>query len=108
MRPHSWNKYWAGEHYSKRAEGAHYIKMMTRSFLDPDKIEMFENPVHITWTAYLEKHPIDASNICIKPFEDALIGWLIENDSPKYVPGMTVYSRIDKENPRIEVLIEEV
>ncbi len=107
-RPLSLNKFWAGVHWSKRKEYADRVHLLVRAAIDPKEISIFTEPVNITITAYFDKRPLDCSNVLGKPYEDALIGWVIENDSPKYVSSFTTKSRIDKENPRLEILIEPI
>lgn len=106
-RPKSWNDYYAGQHWRKRQVEAQRVHAMVRAHL-PQDAAVAEQPVHITVRAYFDKRPLDASNICAKFYEDGLIGWLIEDDSPAYVAGVTTYSLIDKEFPRVEIDVEEV
>lgn len=76
-----------------------------RAAIDPDKAFIFDVPVHITWTAYIKGRAMDSSNLCIKPYEDALIGWYIEDDSIEYVPKTSLVVVRDTGNPRLEVEI---
>ena len=70
--------------------------------------QMFDVLVDITITAYFDKRPLDASNICAKLYEDAIKGWLIVDDSPKYVRSVRTVSEIDKQRPRVEIEVAEV
>lgn len=106
-RPKSWNEFWSGKHWSKRNEWGHVIHALVRGNLSPDSV-IFDKPVSITVMAYFDKHPQDSSNICTKPYIDALIGWLITDDSPKYVPSVTSESYVDKLNPRVVIEVKEI
>jgi hypothetical protein len=108
-QPMSWNKMYAGLHWSSRHEEADRVHLAVRISLDPDW-PMFEQPVAITIRAYFKNKRVqlDASNVPAKLYEDGLIGWLIKDDSPKYVRSMTTVSLLDRNNPRVEIEIEEV
>jgi hypothetical protein len=107
VRPQSWNDYWSQKVTSaRRAELAAEAKLHVRSIIDPQIVQMWPCPVKLIWTVYFDKQPLDASNICLKPFEDGLIGWIIKDDSPEWVTEVTVRSRVDKEEPRIELQIK--
>lgn len=103
-RPFSWNKYWAGLHWAKRSEEKERVKLLVRSVIDPD-CQPFTQPVNLTFTVYFKNRPQDASNICVKPYEDALIGWLLTDDNPEHVASVTTIPRKDKNNPRMEIEI---
>jgi Holliday junction resolvase RusA-like endonuclease len=108
-QPISWNKMYAGLHWSKRQTEARRVHLEVRVALDPDEA-LFDKPVAITVWAYFKNKRVqlDCSNIAAKLYEDGLIGWLIEDDSPQYVRSMTTISLIDRENPRVEIEIKEV
>lgn len=104
-RPMSWNVYYSGKHWSKRKAEAERVHMLVRSEIDPTW-PIFDCPVEIEVRAYFKNRPQDASNICAKFYEDGLIGWLIEDDSPEFVRAVKTVSLIDKDNPRIEIEIK--
>jgi hypothetical protein len=106
-QPMSWNKIYAGLHWSNRKTEARRVHMAVRTALDPDW-PMFDGPVAITVTAYFKNRrlQLDASNIAAKMYEDGLIGWLIEDDSPQYVRSMTTISLLDRERPRVEIEVK--
>ncbi len=108
-QPISWNKMYAGQHWSKRHTEAPRVHLAVRVELDPDW-PMFDTPVAITVTAYFKNKRVqlDASNIPGKLYEDGLIGWLIADDNPQYVRSMTTVSLLDRNNPRVEIEIREV
>lgn len=101
-RPMSVNKIYAGMHWSKRNAEAHRVHLLVREQLDPG-IAPLDYPVTIQVTAYFKNRPLDASNICAKMYEDALIGLVIHDDGPKFVTSMTTRSRVDKKRPRVEI-----
>lgn len=71
----------------------------------------FETPVKLQFHWYEENRRRDIDNICFskKFILDALVeNGIIPNDNQQYVHGFTDEFFVDKENPRIEVLIEEV
>ena len=89
-------------HWSKRSAEKDRVQMLVRAELDPN-MPMFTSPVEIHVRAYFKGNPQDASNVALKPYEDALIGWLIEDDSPQYVMAVRVESRKDNKRPRVEI-----
>lgn len=108
-QPISWNKMYAGLHWAKRKAEADRVHLAVRVALDPDW-PMFVKPVVITVRVYFKNKRIqlDASNIAAKLYEDGLIGWIIQDDSPQYVRSMTTVSLLDRKNPRVEIEITEV
>ena len=121
-RPWSWNKMYAGVHWTeRRAEasrvhglvmwelqqmanlppGAMLYKMDYTPFLFKEKVD-----IHIT--AYFKNKPQDPDNICSKLYIDGLVGNLIENDTREFVRRVTVQSEIDKDNPRVEIEVLEI
>lgn len=107
-RPQSWNKHWAGTHWSLRKQERDRVHATVRAEIDPDTAAIFENPVKITISAWFKNRPLDSPNICTKPYIDALQGWYIEDDGPAYVPVVESASYIDKRRPRVEIEIEEL
>ena len=103
--------YYSSPHWSIRSRIAAKIHAAVQRRLIEMGIrkgETCNKRVAITIVNYFDKRPLDASNICGKIFEDSLKGWLIEDDSPKYVDSLTTISRIDKANPRVEITLSEV
>lgn len=114
-QPISWNKMYAGAHWSKRKGEADRVHLTVRAAFDPQLLldpewVIFDKPVAITVTAYFKNKRVqlDASNVPAKLYEDGLIGWLIEDDNPKYVRSMTTVSLLDRQNPRVEIEIKEI
>ena len=102
-RPVSWNRYYAGTHWRKRASLATNVHLTVRSEIYGRPIPDFDGPVDITVTAYLKGQMIDADNICAKMYIDALKELVITDDDPRYVRSVTTMSVRDKENPRVEI-----
>ena len=71
-----------------------------------------ENPVMIYYKFYEENRKRDLDNISAfahKVIQDGLVkGGLIQNDGWKNIVGFSDEFFVDKENPRIEILIREV
>jgi hypothetical protein len=103
-RPCSWNKFNTGVHWTKRKKEVDRVHMVVRAALTGDETP-YTHPVDIQFVAYFDKRPLDASNIYVKPYEDALKGWLIVDDSPKYVRSVKALSAISRQNPRMEIII---
>lgn len=71
-----------------------------------------ENPITLEYTFYEPNKKRDLDNISAfahKIIQDALVvGGIIENDGWKNIKGFTDKFFVDKDNPRIEVIITEV
>lgn len=105
-RPLSWNRFYAGMHWSERQAQIGVARILVLNAL-PVEALMFERPVDIIITAYFNSRPQDPDNICSKLYIDALVGRLIEDDTPTHVASVTTRSRIDKEKPRVEIEVRE-
>ena len=111
-RPWSWNKMYAGVHWSERKAEADRVHMLMFSkYLnmrdDQDQLPELTERVDIHITAYFKNKPQDPDNICSKMYIDGLIGTLIADDTREYVRKVTVQSEVDKENPRVEIEVTE-
>lgn len=107
-RPMSWNKFYSGMHWSKRDAEVTRVHQLIRSSLTGSQLKMinWQYPVAITMTIYFKNRPQDASNICAKLYEDGLVlAKIIKDDNPACVISMTTISKVDKDNPRLEVEI---
>ena len=107
-RPMSWNTLYEQTHWGKRKEEAdrvHWLVKLETKNQGLDKVAI--GPVDITVTAFFDKRPLDADNICAKMYIDGLIGWAIENDSYKYVKSVKTVTCIDRDNPRMVIEISE-
>lgn len=115
-RPKSWNYSYAGQHWSRRALDAVRTHDLVRSMLDPAD-RPFEKPVRITYTVYFKDRPLDAENIMTKAYTDGFLAhgnyrdgfrsWLWDDDM-RYVAQVTTIPKLDPDNPRVEIVMEEV
>ena len=104
-RPWSWNKMYAGVHWSERKAEADRVHMLIKAWLADSWIAFkpHRGRVDITITAYFKNKPQDPDNICSKSYIDGLIGNLIDDDDRTHVRKVTTISEIDRENPRVEI-----
>lgn len=108
--PQSWNKAWAGQHWTKRKKYADTVHMLVRANVSPDAVP--KTPLtrcKVLIRAYYPNLRVrhDAGNVCNKPYIDALIGLFYEDDSPDIVYSVTTESYLDRENPRTEIVVSE-
>lgn len=86
-----------------------YISIFIRKYLRGVKIE---KPVVIHYHYYEENKKRDLGNIhapCQKFVEDALQDCgVIQNDNQRYVVGFTATFDVCKQNPRVEIELEEM
>ena len=112
-RPWSWNKMYAGVHWSERKEEADRVhQLVFYEYLklrdDQDQLPEMLDRVDIHITAYFKNRPLDPDNVVSKFYIDGLIGNIIEDDTRKFVRKVSVQSEVDKENPRVEIEINEI
>lgn len=103
-RPFSWNQFWSGSHWRKRWEYANRAHLLVRAHLDPD-LEPIDGPVDIEVRCYFRSQPMDADNICAKPYIDGLKGHYIHDDDHSHVRRVSCRTLHDSERPRIEIEI---
>lgn len=106
-RPISWNKLYAGVHWRKRKAEADRVHMVVRSALDPESTP-YTVPVSIAVEARFAHHPLDCCNVPAKLYIDGLLGWLIEDDDPRYVSSVTTTSLVDKESPGVRIIVSPI
>jgi len=109
--PVNWNPTYAGQHWSKRVEHADRVRIEVMAALHELAIwpEPFTGPVHIIVAAYKSGRKMDADNVGAKWYVDALkMNGLIADDNPDCVWAVTTISRVDRDNPRIEIDVMEV
>lgn len=106
-KPVSWNKFYAGRHWSNRKAEADRVHALVRAFIDPDS-EPFNCPVDITITAYFKGRVLDPDNICSKLYIDGLKGWIIADDNRRHVRGVRSVSEVDRKNPRLVIEVRPV
>jgi len=104
-RAMSWNVWYAGRHWTHRVAHSNRVHMLVRSAIDPVNAEVFSVPVDIHIEAAYRSRPVDADNICAKPYIDALIGWIIANDDTSHVRRVCLSSmRADRTAVTIRVM----
>lgn len=104
------NDYYAGAHWSKRSEEANRVHSIVQGYMLAAGIrrgDYINPPVTVTVNAYFDNRPLDADNIIAKLYVDGLKGWLLKDDSLKYVAGVATFGFIDKSNPRVEIIVKE-
>ncbi len=111
-RPTSWNKFYAGSHWTKRKAAKDMTRLAVRQALPTEVINgegwPATGPVRITVTAYMAGRLYDVDNVCTKLYVDALKGWVINDDGPAHVTAVTpVVRRADKGGPRVELVIDD-
>lgn len=104
-RPVSWNHFYAGRHWTERHEEVARVRAVVLSAIGP-KVVMFTVPVTIAITAYFSKRALDPDNICAKLYIDALCGRVLEDDTYRHVRSVTLVSRVDRKNARVEIEIQ--
>lgn len=104
-RPQSWNVL-KRLHWSKWQQEVERVKWLMLEALGGAKMPI-DGRVKLTITVYYKNRPHDASNIPEKLYEDGLVAAnLLADDNPKFVGEVVKRSRVDKEQPRVEVEIE--
>lgn len=105
-RRYGLNAYYAGKHYQQRKRDAQELHAITWAALKKARVKKqpLENPVKLT---FLFDDRLDCSNhaVIAKCVEDAMKGWVIKDDSRKYVKSITV--AFHEENC-IRVIVEEI
>ena len=110
-RPISWNTYYSGGHWNERNKEAKRVHMLVRTYClatGHQAGDTFKRPVSIIVNAFFKSRPQDADNIAAKLYIDGLKGFLIDDDTPAHVAMVTTASYIDKADPRVEIMVEEI
>ncbi len=100
------NAYYAGKHWSRRRDDAAFWHEMVRNAIIQQGVRKtpFQGPVvlRFTWNDRL-----DLSNhaVMAKMIEDALRGWVIRDDSRKYVKAI-LHDWGDQDYIRVEIAEE--
>lgn len=105
----SWNKYYSGMHWILRSKEAKRVKQLVRAAFTREQLDQgtYTAPVDIVVHAYFGSRPQDADNVCTKLYVDALKGWIIEDDDPAHVTSVVPMVSVDRDNPRVELIIRE-
>lgn len=102
----SWNTFYAGQNHHVRTAMKNKWRLLVRSALTGEE-QMFDGPVHITVWAEYKGTPCDVDNVCAKLLIDGLKSYIIPEDDPRYVAGVTCHSRNSKRN-YVTLLVERV
>jgi Holliday junction resolvase RusA-like endonuclease len=108
----AWNKrfglnaIYSGKHWTKRNDDSDFFHDLVYAYLKQQKVaqKLFKSPVHITfrWNDNLD---LSNHSYMAKLIEDSLKGYLIKDDSKKYVTGI---SHFFHDENYIEVEITEI
>ena len=107
-RPQSWNKSYAGQHWTKRKDEVERVRLAVRKQIDPDTVEVFAGQVDVDVSVYFAGDPQDADNIPAKLYVDALKGWYIADDDRHHVRSVRTWTLVDKADPRVVIRISPV
>lgn len=92
-RATSLNEIWRQGFWRKRQQLALSWRSIVRSAIDPETVRLYDVPVHVTITACYRSRPVDCDNLLAKPLVDAIKGWYIRDDDPRYVASVRLISR---------------
>jgi hypothetical protein len=107
-RPMSWNKLYAGTHWTKRNAEAERVHSLIYLSLSRSQRVPFLEKVNIFITVYFKNRPFDSDNIADKFYIDGLKhANVIQEDDLRYVGMTATRSEVDKNNPRVEIEIIE-
>lgn len=105
----SWNKLYSQAHWSKRKELVDDWHGRVSYYMMAQKIPrmLYEVPIDIKITCYYKdkRSIVDPDNVCDKLLIDALKDWVIKDDTYEYIKRVTTEARLDRENPRTEVIL---
>lgn len=98
LKPISWNKFYAGMHWTKRSQMIHEWRWAVITALQEKgvkKVEPLDPTFHIRFTAYKKTQVLDVDNVCVKPIIDGLKDYgLIKDDTPRYIESIELWSKI--------------
>ena len=91
-RPISWNKYYAGLHWTKRSALSEEWKWLVKIALLQSKVPHTPlGRVSIEVSVEMKGKLIDVDNVCLKLICDGLVDWgTLPDDSPEYVESIKV------------------
>ena len=102
----SWNRFFAGEHWTERRALAADAKIVVRDAVPLD-LPPITVPVFLRYDATFTTHVLDPDNIMAKPYTDGLVAaGVLDGDDWRRVRGVAVYSHKGKE-PGIIITIYE-
>lgn len=97
----SWNKFYAGRHWSTRKKIADYWHELVWNYCYTTMTPHFKR-AWITIESH-SKRPLDPDNICAKLIIDGLVhAKVLDDDSPEFVKGvLTISKKSDKELTKV-------
>lgn len=106
-RPMSLNSFFSRGHWTKRKKEQDRVHQLVQDAIAAQgiRVGVYDQPVRIWIKAYFKNRPLDASNIVGKVYEDALRGVLIVDDNWRYVQAITLETKVDASDPRVEIVI---
>ena len=110
LRCPSQNEYYSTPHWTQRNGRAKEIKELVWARLLELGIRQGETCnklIALTVVAFCTPPCLDSSNVAGKLFEDALKGWLLEDDSIQYVYSMTTIAR-PADDDGVQIILTEV
>ncbi|MBU1142017.1 MAG: hypothetical protein KKH92_00060 [Firmicutes bacterium] len=82
----SWNKLYSQRHWIVRKNMADEIHQLIKFEAIGQEIPHFDKPVKLKMIAGKKSRPVDASNICLKLYEDGLVNaGILDSDDYKHV-----------------------
>lgn len=102
----SWNEIMRMHHHAQHSVQQSWMWCVA-GIIDPDS-PRFDQPVTITVTSYQKGRLIDPDNLYAKGIIDGIKSRMFPDDSPRWVDSVTLRSRKDKADPRVEIEIAEV
>lgn len=92
-----------------KQEAEQYVSVYIKKYL---KNLQIEKPIHISYLFVEKNRRRDKDNVAsfaMKVIQDALVNCeVIKNDGWRHIESFGCDFEVDKENPRIEVILEEV
>lgn len=113
-KPPSWNTFYAGATGWKRQEiskEAHWlVDAAVRQYEDAIGPVTLAFPVRVVYTIfYANERRRDIDNAAVKVLGDGLVkAGVLPDDSTRYVPEVTLRARLDRDNPRVVIEVEEI
>ncbi len=106
----SWNGPYAGMHWRQRQREAQRVHWLVAAHIPLDTAP-FDNIVNIRVTCYFKDLRViqDSDNIMDKLYIDGVkVSEIIKDDDRRFVHWTATRSLLDRVNPRVEILIEEM
>ena len=111
ITPVSWNKFYRA-HWTKQSQMKKDFEQLIWAYTPRELRNLCIKNAHVEIWAYFKSDKrgskyywIDADNLCGKPILDGIKGAIVDDD-PRYIHGVSCYSRLDPNNPRTEIIIK--